>query len=224
MAEGHRDRLKRRFLKEGLRNFEDYQALELLLFYAIPRKDTSPIARALIQRFGSFSAVLSAPVEELKKVDGMGESSAAFLTMLPEMAAYYLRDVSRFKQQITSTKEAGMYLLPQFIGQSQECIYLLCTDAAGRILHGGFISEGSLDLSSLSVRAVAEIALRVGAISVILAHNHPRGFATPSQSDIHSTHLLQQALQNIGIKLLDHLVVAENDYVSMRESGLMLES
>ena len=76
MAEGHRERLKRRFLNEGLRNFEDYQALELLLFYVIPRKDTSPIARTLIQRFGSFSAVLEAPLEELKKVEGMGESSA----------------------------------------------------------------------------------------------------------------------------------------------------
>ena len=223
MAEGHRERLKRRFLKEGLNNFEDYQALELLLFYAIPRKDTSPIARELIKRFGSFSGVLSAPVDELKKVDGMGESSATFLSLVSAAGSYYLRDLCRYKKQITSTKDAGDYLVSQFIGLSNECVYLLCIDNGGRILHGDFISEGTVGLSSLSVRSVAEIALRVGAASVIIAHNHPRGFATPSSSDLQSTHILQKALQNLSIALLDHIILAENDYVSMAQSGMLLK-
>ncbi|MBQ8599698.1 MAG: RadC family protein [Oscillospiraceae bacterium] len=221
MAEGHRERLKRRFLNEGLRNFEDYQALELLLFYAIPRKDTSPIARALIQRFGSFSAVLDAPLEELKKVEGMGDSSATFLKMLPAMSAYYMTDLCRFKKQITSTREAGEYLVPQFIGKTKESVYLLCLDKSGRILYGDFINEGTVDLSSLSPRMVAEVALRIGATGVILAHNHPRGFALPSNSDVSSTNELHRTLHALGIELLDHLIVAENDYISLQESHLI---
>lgn len=221
MAEGHRERLKRRFLQEGLRHFEDYQALELLLFYAIPRKDTSPIARALIQRFGSFSAVLDAPLEDLKKVEGMGETSACFLKLLPAFSAYYLNDSCRFKKQILSTKEAGAYLTPQFIGCVNEKVYLLCLDKSGRILHGDFIHEGTVDFSSLSPRTVVEIALRVGACSILLAHNHPRGFALPSQDDINSTLQLRQTLDTLGIRLLDHLIIAENDYISMAESQLL---
>ena len=224
MAEGHRERLKRRFLNEGLRNFEDYQALELLLFYAIPRKDTSPIARALIQRFGSFSAVLEAPLEELQKVDGMGESSAAYLKMLSAMSNYYMTDLTRFKRQITSTRDARDYLLPRFIGQTNECVYLLCLDKSGRILHGDFINEGTVDLSTLSPRTIVELTLRVGASRIILAHNHPRGFALPSSSDVAATLELQKLLGTLGIELADHLIVSENDCVSLRESNILTEN
>lgn len=221
MAEGHRERLKRRFLNEGLRNFEDYQALELLLFYVIPRKDTSPIARTLIQRFGSFSAVLEAPLEELKKVEGMGESSSTYLKVLSAMSNYYMTDLTRFKKQITSTREARDYLLPRFIGLTNECVYLLCLDKSGRILHGDFINEGTVDISTLSPRTIVEIALRVGASRIILSHNHPRGFALPSSSDVASTLELQNLLETLGIELADHLIVSENDCVSLRESKIL---
>ena len=221
MAEGHRERLKRRFLNEGLRNFEDYQALELLLFYAIPRKDTSPIARALIQRFGSFSAVLEAPLEELKKVDGMGDSSATYLKMLSAMSNFYMTDLCRFKKQLTSTREARDYLMPQFIGVTNECVYLLCLDNSGRILYGDFINEGTVDLSTLSARTVVEVALRVGASRVILSHNHPRGFALPSNDDIMTTREVMKILDSLGIELMDHIIVSENDCVSMRDSRLL---
>lgn len=221
MAEGHRERLKRRFLNEGLRNFEDYQALELLLFYAIPRKDTSPIARALIQRFGSFSAVLEAPLEELQKVDGMGESSATYLKILSAMSNYYMTDLVRFKKQLTSTHDARDHMLPRFIGLTNECVYLICLDKSGRILYENFINEGTVDLSTLSPRTIVEIALRVGAGRIILAHNHPRGFALPSSDDVASTLELQTILASLGIELADHIIVSENDCVSMRESKLI---
>jgi len=221
MAEGHRERLKRRFLKEGLQNFEPYQALELLLFYAIPRRDTSPTARELIKHFGSFSAVLSAPVEELKKVDGMGESSATFLHLVGQCSGYYLADLSRYKKQILSTAEAGQYLLPRFIGKPQESLYLLCMDNSRRIVYEGLISEGSVDVAHIPLRSITEVILRSGATSVILAHNHPRGFALPSEADIRSTQQLHLLLHTLNVELLDHLIVAETDYVSMAESGLL---
>ncbi len=222
MAEGHRARLKNRFLKEGLQNFEDYQALELLLFYAIPRQDVSPLARELIRHFGSFSAVLNAPVEELRKIPGMGEGSAAFLHLLPQMSQYYINDLHRFKPQILSSREAGDYLLSRFFGRTAENVFLLCLDSANRILYSDFISKGSVDFAAISVRSIVEIVLRAGATGVILAHNHPHGFALPSQADISSTRSLQQALRSIGVELLDHIIVAEGDYTSMKESGEML--
>ncbi len=223
MAEGHRERLRNRFLKEGLQNFEDYQALELLLFYAIPRRDVSPLARMLIQRFGSFSAVLNAPVEELQKIPGMGEGSAAFLHLMPELCQYYRKDMIRFKKQICSLRDAEEYLLPQFTGMTTEAVYLLCLDNANRILYSDFIGQGTVDAAHLSVRAVVEIALRVGATSIILAHNHPRGFAIPSQSDIDSTLRIQISLHGLGIRLQDHLIIADEDFVSLRQSGILGE-
>ncbi|MBP1581926.1 MAG: RadC family protein [Oscillospiraceae bacterium] len=222
MAEGHRDRLKRRFLNEGLRNFEDYQALELLLFYAIPRKDTSPLARDLIKHFGSFSAVLNASVDELKKVPGMGDAAATFLHLIPAVTNYYQTDQYRYRKQITSTREAGEYLRSQFVGRSNEATYLLCLDNARRILYSNFIQEGDVDHTLLSVRTVIEIVLRIGATSVIIAHNHPKDFARPSQSDISATHHLQVTLNALGIELIDHLLLSEDDYVSLRESGYLL--
>lgn len=223
MAEGHRERQKRRFLKEGLQNFEPYQALELLLFYAIPRKDTSPVARELIKRFGSFSAVLSAPVDELKKVDGMGESSATFLHLMGQCCSFYLSDLSRYKKQIMSTADAGQYLLPRFLGKAHESLFILCLDNSRRIVYEGMVSEGTVDVADVPLRSITEIVLRSNSTSVILAHNHPRGFATPSEADILSTKQLQMLLHTLNVTLLDHLIVAETDYVSMAESGLLMK-
>lgn len=222
MAEGHRQRQRRRFLAEGLTNFEPYQALELLLFYAIPRRDTAPIARALLERFGSFSAVLNAPVSELCKVEGMGEGAAAFLHLLPAAANYYMVDQNGYRKQILSTQDAVNHLLPRFVGVNQEQLYLLCLDNGARILFEGPLSQGTVDRSALPLRSITETALRVQASVILLAHNHPRGFAIPSQSDIQSTHTIQRLLFPLGIRLADHIVISDNDCVSMASSGQLL--
>ena len=137
------------------------------------------------------------------------------------MSNYYMTDLTRFKKQITSTREARDYLLPRFIGLTNECVYLLCLDKSGRILHGDFINEGTVDISTLSPRTIVEIALRVGASRIILSHNHPRGFALPSSSDVASTLELKNLLETLGIELADHLIVSENDCVSLRESKIL---
>lgn len=220
MAEGHRERLKKRFLNEGLTNFEDYQALELLLFYAIPRKDTSSIARKLLDVFGSFSAVINAPVDELRRVDGIGECTAVYIKLLNEFCSYYMNDTTRYKKQLVTLEEVGEYLKNKFIGLSVEKIYLLCVDDVNRILYGDFISEGSVNLSTFDTRTIIEICIRVGATGIFLAHNHPRSFALPSKDDLEVTRELEKALRVLNISLIDHLVIADNDYVSMRCSNM----
>ncbi len=223
MAEGHRERLRRRFVKEGLRNFEDYQALELLLFYVIPRRDVSPLARDLIQRFGSFSGVLCASVEELEKVPGIGESAAVFLHLLSELYPYYLNDLHRYKRQITDPKDLEEHLAPRFLGLGKEVVYLICLDNSNRIIYSDFISKGNVNHTSIDIRTIAEIALRVESRSIIIAHNHPHGFAIPSEQDLVTTRQLQRSLHTLGIELLDHLIFADGDYVSLQQSGKMLE-
>lgn len=224
MGEGHRQRLKKRFNKEGLEHFEPHNALELLLFYCIPRKDTNTIAHDLIKRFGSFSAVLDAPIADLKKVDGVGENTAIFLKMIPKICSFYLNDKTSAKRQITSTAEAGEYLWPKFLDKTKEAVYLICLDSTGKVLYSDFIMEGSVTATSITARNVAEVALGVGAVQVILAHNHPKGFALPSAQDIYTTGILGKSLLSLGIHLADHIIIANEDFVSMAESGYLKQN
>ena len=216
---GHRDRLKARFLEEGLDNFTDIQALELLLFYAIPQKDTNPIAHALLQRFGSLSRVLEASPEELKKVPGISDHSATLLHLVTELGRYYQVDCAQRMEVLTTLDECGAYLVPYFFGRTRETVFLLCLDAKCKVLCCKEVGEGSINCASISVRRVVETALAANATTVILAHNHPSGVALPSGEDVQTTRRVAAALGAVEIHLADHIVVAEGDYVSLVQSG-----
>ena len=211
----HRIRLKERFRKEGLDHFNDINALELLLFYCIPRKDTNELAHELIDHFGSLCAVLDAKPQELKKVPGVGESTVTFLSLINQLERY--RQVQRVeKEEILETLEAcGRYLLPKFIGLSNETVYLLCLDAKSKVLCCRKVGEGSVNSANVPIRRIVEIALDANASSVVLAHNHPGGLAIPSAEDIQTTQRVAQALKMVDVILADHIVVAENEFVSM---------
>ena len=127
--DGHRQRLKNRFLKEGLDSFSEIQVLELLLFYCIPRKDTNPIAHALLDHFGSLSQVLEAPAEELQKVEGVGESAATFLHLTTEVGRYYLVNRTMQATILPTIEDCAQYMLPFFFGRRNETVFLLCLDA-----------------------------------------------------------------------------------------------
>ena len=217
--DGHRQRLKDLFRKEGLDNFYDYQALELLLYYCIPRKDTNPIAHELIAHFGSLAQVLEAPVEELMAVKGVGEHAATFLHLITEISRYYL--VNRAEQiTVMPTIEAcAGYLVPRFFGRRNETVFLLCLDAKCKLLCCRELGEGSVNSAGISIRKIVETALAVNATSVVLAHNHPSGIAVPSADDIQTTRKVAAALSAVDIYLADHIVVADDDYVSMVQSG-----
>lgn len=215
----HRRRLKDRFLLEGLDNFTEVQALELLLFYCIPRRDTNPIAHGLLERFGTFSRVLEASAEELKQVEGIGDEAATFLRLLPEMGRYYSVNCAQRVEILNSVWDCADFLIPYFANRRNELVFLLCLDAKCKVICCREVGEGSINSAGVPIRRVVEMALAEGAISVVLAHNHPSGVATPSREDVMTTQRLAMALAAVEIILADHFVVAENDCVSMVQSG-----
>lgn len=219
--DGHRQRLKERFQKSGLDNFEEHQVLELLLFYCIPRQDTNPIAHALLNRFGSLSAVLDAPVEELEKVPGIGSSAANFLTLMTALWRYYLVNKSMQTETILSSiDKCGDYLVPFFSGRRNETVFLLCLDAKCKVLCCREVGEGSVNSAAVPIRKLVEIAMASNASSVVLAHNHPSGLAIPSGEDVNTTRRVATALDAVEIALVDHIIVADHEFVSLAQSGL----
>jgi len=216
---GHRERLKKRFLEEGLDHFTDIQVLELLLFYAIPRSDTNPIAHRLLAHFGSLAHVLEADVEELKKVSGIKDHAATLLALVIDLCRYYQVNCARQMEVLTTLEDCGKYLVPCFFGRTRETVFLLCLDAKCKVLCCREIGEGTVNTAAISVRKVVETALEANATTVVLAHNHPSGIAVPSHEDIQTTRRIAAALHAVEIHLADHIVVAEGDYVSMVQSG-----
>lgn len=217
--DGHRQRLKKRFLEEGLDNFDEHQVLELLLFYSIPRQDTNPIAHALLAHFGTLDQVLSASPLELQKISGMGESSATFLSLLNAFCRYY--NTRRPKKEIIldSLARCADFLTPYFDNLRNETVYLLCLDAKCKLLSCKKVGEGSVNSAAIPMRKIVEMALNVNATTVILAHNHPSGLAIPSPEDQLTTRQLAVALSAVDVTLADHVVVADGEGVSMRLSG-----
>ena len=218
--DGHRQRLKERFLREGLDPFSDVQVLELLLFYCIPRQDTNPIAHSLLERFGSLSQVLEAPAEELCKVPGIGQSAAVLVSMMLPISRFYQKNRTENVRILTSMDACGEYLVPYFHGRRNETVFLLCLDAKCKVLGCREMGEGSVNSAGVPIRRIVETALGLNATTAILAHNHPSGFALPSGEDIQTTHRVAAALSAVEITLADHIIVADGDYVSIAQSGL----
>ena len=217
---GHRERLRSRFLREGLDNFEEVNALELLLFYCIPRKDTNELAHILLSHFGSFHQVLDATPEELMAVPGIGEGTATFLPLIAAACRYYRVNQANDCSALDTIEKCGDFLVNYFHGRKNETVILLCMDAKCKKIVCRELGEGSVNSASISARRVAEIALGVKATFAVLAHNHPSGVAVPSSEDVQTTKLVAKSLNAVGITLTDHIVVADDDYVSLVQSGL----
>ena len=217
--DGHRQRLKERFLSEGLDHFDELYVLELLLFYCIPRKDTNPIAHQLLAHFGSLTNVFEATVEELQKVPGISKNAATFLTLIPQAGRYYQIKRAEPGDILHTIEQCGKYLVPYFYGRENETVFLLCLDAKCKVLGCKMIGEGSVNSANIPIRRVVEIALNANATTVILAHNHPSGLALPSADDVQTTLRVAKAMDAVEITLADHIVVADNDYVSLTQSG-----
>ncbi len=218
--DGHRQRKRDQFLAHGLDSMAEHEALELLLYYAIPRRDTNPIAHELIDRFGSLAGVLAAPWEELAKVPGVGPSAAALIAMVPQL--YRRARASAVNEMILdSVERIGAFFREQFTAQNREVLYQLCLDAKGRMLCCKTICEGDVGGVTFNVRKIVENALLYNAVMVALAHNHPSGFAVPSDSDIAATREVRDALAAVHVELVDHIIVADDDYVSLRHTGLL---
>ena len=219
--DGHRQRMKRRFLEHGLDNFDDVNALELLLFYAQPRQDTNATAHALLERFGSLSAVMEATPAELHSVKGIGDSAAALLGLIPAVSRRYMLDKSPTAEPVDTPTAAGRYFIPRFMYETEEVVYALLLDARKQPICCREMSRGTVNAAEINTRRLVELVLERRASAVILSHNHLSGVALPSAEDEISTAQLRRALSLLGVELSDHIIVAGCEYVSMAESGLL---
>lgn len=218
--EGHRQRRKAQFLNHGLSSFADHEVLEFLLYYAIPQKNTNELAHILLKQFGSLQQVVHAPVEELMKVKGVGEHTALLLKLIP---AAYQRIVQSEKTDeiLNSVEKAGQYFMRLLNDEHREVIYMACLDQKCKVVSCCRLAEGDVNVAPLSIRQAAERALTSNAAMVMLAHNHPSGIALPSEEDIYVTRMIKDILYPLNIRLIDHIVVADGDFVSMRDSGML---
>jgi len=220
--DGHREREKQRFLEMGLDGMPDHKVLELVLYYAIPRRDTNETAHLLIRQFGSLQGVLEADAEELQRVPGVGRNTATLLKLMLAVKQRLQRTVPLPTFPVHSGEEAGAYFVEKMAREKREVLYLMSLDAKGKVLSSKLAATGGVNTTAVSVRQVVDMALRSGASAVILAHNHPSGVALPSRADQVMTRQLADALRPLGIRLLDHIVVADGDFVSMADSGMDL--
>ena len=216
---GHRARLRARFKAEGLSGFADHNVLELLLFYSIPQRDTNALAHRLIAEFGSLSGVFDASIDALQSVDGIGETTAVLIKMIPEIFARYEQDKVRTDALILDTaQKAGEYLVPIFLGKTTERLVVICLNHKCKVTNTVTVSEGTGDSTELSLRKIAEAAINSNASSVILAHNHPAGVAAPSGADVEMTRHMILCLKNFDITVHDHFIIAGKDWFSMATS------
>ena len=219
MHENHRDRVKKRFLSSGLDDFAPHNVLELLLFYAIPQKDTNEIAHLLIDRFGSLDRVFDASVEELKEIRGISDHSATLIKLIPALARRYAIEKNKEGHVFDNLDSMGQYFVSQYIGVTVETVLLLLLDNKYNAIDCVKLHEGSVNSCEITVRKLAELAFKNNASMVVLAHNHPSGLAIPSSADLYTTRQLGTALNLLGIKLISHIVVAGKDYVDIMDSN-----
>ncbi len=220
-AEGHRQRLRARLLAAGPESVADHEMLELVLFLALPRRDTKPIARALLTRFGSFANAITAPLPELVAIEGMGEAGAAALKTVHAAALRLVRAEVR-NQPLLSNWDALMgYLNAQLARERVEQFRILFLDNKNRLLADEAQARGTVNHTPVYPREVAKRALELHATALILVHNHPSGDPAPSREDIAMTAEIGRAVGTLGVVLHDHVIVGNGRWVSFRREGLL---
>ena len=215
---GHRARVKQEFLARGFEGWPDHRILELLLFYAIPQGDVNPMAHTLIERFGSLSGVLDAPVEELCRVPGIGQHTAGFLRLLPSVAGAYTASRGRRDTVVNCPEDAFPLLQAYFFGARNELVYLLCLDGKNQYLGVRKVAEGSVWAADINLRRIMEETVALRGAKIYLAHNHVGALALPSKTDWDTTLTVYGVLGSVGIELVDHLVFQDDEMVSLRQS------
>lgn len=221
---GHRQRMHERVQKYGLESLAEHEMLEYLLYFTITRRDTNPIAHALLERFGDFAGVLEADEEELCLVEGMGPASARFLHLLPQVSACYHRSLTRDRRRLQTVEQMGEYLMARFRGTVRERVLLVCLDRQRRITCTSWLGSGTADMVELPIREAIAQAVRLKAHWVVLCHNHPSGSVLPSREDIEATAELARGMYVVGVELLDHIIVTETEYLSLRQRSELPEA
>ena len=216
LHEGHRARLKGRFLKDGLDGFEEHNVLELMLFYGIPYKDTNDIAHRLIEKFGSFERVLEADFDSLREVDGIGDNTAVMLKLFQAVTKYYDEKKHQLQVRLSNPDDIVKFVRAHCRYRTEEVFTVFALDGDCKYLTHEDISTGSLNMTEVSTRKAVDFVLRSKAACAIITHNHPSGNLSVSVQDMGATRRLVDALKIVDVKLLDHIIVSNDDYLSMR--------
>lgn len=217
----HRQRLKKKFSESGVDAFHDYEVLELLISYAISRKDVKALAKELITRFGSLKGIMDAEKDSLEKVKGIGAHTAILIKLIKETGIIYLKEKAKEKPQITCTSELLDYCKTYMGGLKDERFCVIYLDAQNRMTDIETIQEGIVNQAVVYPRKVLENALKKKASAVILVHNHPSGHVKPSDADIRLTKTIQETAKILDIIVHDHIIIGENRFFSFREEGLI---
>lgn len=227
-AKGHRERVRKKFLENGFNGLEDYEVLELLLFYVIPRKDTKAIAKELIKKFKTLANVLKADTLELKTINGLGDVAITFLKMIGALPARIYKDELKNQKLIKddknkiSDKEVLLSFLRNKIGyEDVEKFYVVYLSSSNEVIAFEESSSGTLDRSSIYPREIYKRVIMENAKSIIIAHNHPSGNTCPSKCDIDITNEIAKGLKNFGALLLEHIIITRDSYFSFLEEGLI---
>ena len=226
--QGHRERIKEKFLKNGIDGFAEYEILELLLTYCIPRKDTKPIAKDLLNKFKTLDNVFKADFDKLSVIDGLGNNSIAFLKLIGDLPSIIYKDELKNKKLVNkeilkiSNKDILLNYLRNKIGyEEKEKFYVIYLSSSNEVIEFEENSVGTLDRSSVYPREIYKKIINLNAKSIILAHNHPSDNITPSKSDIELTNEIAKGLKNFGALLIEHIIITKNSYFSFLEEGLI---
>lgn len=219
--QGHRARLRQRFRVKGADSLPDYEILELVLFRAIPRRDTKPLAKALLAKFGSFSEVINAADTRLREVKGVGDAVITELKLIRAAALLMMQSDLSKKDILSSWSNVIKYCTAAMAHEQREQFRIIFLDKRNQIISDEIQSEGTIDHTPVYVREVVKRALDLGATAIVLAHNHPSGDPTPSQADVKMTKEIVSALEKINILVHDHVIIAREGYTSMRELKLI---
>lgn len=218
----HRERLRRRFEKSGFRGFHDYEVLELLLTYVIPRKDTKPTAKELIKRFKHLPGVLSADMRELAQVNGIGPQAARFLKIVDAFIGFYFDQKALGGDiQFTQLSQLVDYFRATVGRNPNEVMRVLYLNSQNKLLCAENLSEGTVSETVVLPRKIVETSLKQQATTVIIAHNHPGGLSEPSENDNAVTQQIKNALQTVNITLQEHIIIAAESFYSYRQSGIL---
>jgi DNA repair protein RadC len=217
----HRKRMKKKFTASGVDAFHDYEVLELLLFYAIPRKDLKPLAKDLLKKFGTLKGVMDASIHDLEGITGVSTHTAVLIKLIRDMGSLYLKEKAKEKPQITCTRELLDYCRTAIGGLKDERFCVIYLDAQNKITGMETIQEGIVNQAVVYPRKVLENAIAQKASAIILVHNHPSGHVKPSDADIKLTKTIRDTARMLDILVHDHVIVGENRFFSFREEGLM---
>jgi len=218
---GHRKRLRERFRKAGAQGMHDYELLELLLTYAIPRRDVKPIAKKLIERFKGITGVMNASQEELESVEGMGPISATLIRLVKELFGLYMAERMEGRDLLASPQAVVDFARVKLAGLSHEAFMVIYLNTKNEVIEYEVVDEGTVDRAIIYPRRIIESALSHHASGLILVHNHPSGYPEPSEDDRRLTRSIYEVAHTIDIRVLDHIIVGRNGYFSFREGGLL---